>query len=249
MTAIGKLLAMLNLVAGLGVLTWSVGLYVERPGWFAEPEPVVDKGNSPVGFKQLKIEIEALTRSAGTASDAWGAHLKKLEAREKVRADRREGYALRRRWALEGNPNDRLDPTNPKSPGKGFYDPVIDPETRLYDLSLTAGVPKGKPSLGTNGEPLLGRNGLLDSISGDVAEIQNLNAQILAGRKEFDKVSADVIAIEDRAVKMNLIRDNVQAELFFLSTFEVNVFETRETVLRRERQLRSSLKVLGVNEP
>ena len=34
MTAIGKLLALLNLVAGLGVLTWSVSVYVQRPGWF-----------------------------------------------------------------------------------------------------------------------------------------------------------------------------------------------------------------------
>jgi len=41
----------------------------------------------------------------------------------------------------------------------------------------------------------------------------------------------------------------VQAELFFLSTFEVNVFETRETVFRRERQLRDRLRTLGINDP
>ena len=48
---------------------------------------------------------------------------------------------------------------------------------------------------------------------------------------------------------MGIIRDNTQAELFFLSTFEVNVFETRETVFRRERQLRDRLKILGIVNP
>jgi hypothetical protein len=249
MTAIGKLLALLNLVAGLGILTWSVGVYVERPGWFADPDAAVDKGSSPVTFKQLKIETDALTRGAGVASEAWGTHLKTLEEREKLRAGRRVAYAERLRWAHKGNPKDAADPTNPKSPGKGFYEPVIDPATDLHDLTLVAGLPKGKAVLGTDGNPLPGLDGLLDSLSGDVTEIQNLNAQIMEARKEFDKISANVVATEIRAIKMNEIRDSVQAELFFLSTFEVNVFETRATVIRRERQLRDRLKILGVTDP
>jgi hypothetical protein len=48
---------------------------------------------------------------------------------------------------------------------------------------------------------------------------------------------------------MGVIRDSAQAEVFFLSTFEVNVFETRETVFRRERQLRARLKGLGILDP
>src|SRR5436305_2045118 len=111
MTAIGKLLALLNLVVGIALLTWATNLYVQRPGWFNEPPTEVDKGNSPVGFKQLKVETEA------------------------------------------------------------------------------------------------------------------------------------------RAIKRAEIRDSVQSELFFLSTFEVNVFETRETVFRRERQLRNRLKGLGLVDP
>ena len=46
-----------------------------------------------------------------------------------------------------------------------------------------------------------------------------------------------------------MIRDSIQSEWFFLSSFEVNVYETRETVLRRERQLRNRLKALGVVDP
>ena len=37
MTAIGKLLAVLTLVVGLAIFTWSLGVYVQRPGWFNDP--------------------------------------------------------------------------------------------------------------------------------------------------------------------------------------------------------------------
>jgi len=250
MTAIGKLLAVLTLVVGLGILTWSVGVYVSRPGWFEKaPDGGIDKGNNPVSFDQVKVEAEALTRSAAVAGEAWGKHLKLLEEREKYRVARKAAYAERLRWALKGNPNDKIDKDNPKSPGKGFYEPVVDPASKLYDLTTVAGIPKGKAVLGTDGSPLPGLDGLLDSLVGDVTAMQELNKQIMDGRKEYDKIGVQVAATEVRAVKMGVIRDSVQAELFFLSTFEVNVFETRETVFRRERQLRSSLKVLGITDP
>src|SRR6476469_1620932 len=102
MTAIGKLLALLNLVAGLGILTWSVTLYVQRPGWFP---PVPDNGEKGK-FAQLEAETATLTRAAGIASDAWGAHLTTLEEREKVRADRRAAFNERRRWMYKGNAKD-----------------------------------------------------------------------------------------------------------------------------------------------
>jgi hypothetical protein len=250
MTAIGKLLALLNLVAGLGILAWSVTIYVERPGWFDKAPDGVDKGNSPVGFEQLKAETDALGRAAGVASAAWGTHLQTLEEREKYRADRRKAFDDRRRWAYKGHPNDKVDPVNPKSPGKGFYEPVIDPASKLYDLSVDAkGIPKGKAVVGTDGVPLPGVEGLAGSISGDTAEIAKLTEETIAQRAELNKLNAQVVAVEVRLLKMGEIRDSVQAELFFLSTFEVNVFETRETVLRREKQLRRSLRTLGITDP
>jgi hypothetical protein len=249
MAEIGKALVLMLLIVSLAVLTWSTSVYVERPGWFDPAPEGIDKGNKPVGFAQLKAETDTLTRTAAAASEAWGSHLKTLEEREKYRAGRNAAYAERIRWAHKGNPNDKIDPANPKSPGKGFYEPVIDPATRLHDLSLVGGIPRGKAVLGTDGNPLPGRDGLLDSLAGDVTEIQNLNVQIMAGRKEYDKLSTDVIATEVRAIKMNEIRDSVQNEQFFLATVEVNVFETRETVFRRERQLRDRLRVLGITDP
>jgi hypothetical protein len=258
MTAIGKFLAILSLVASLGVMTWSMNLYVARPGWFeGPPEGGVDKGNNPVGFKQLDEEVKVLTRSAAVAGEAWGVHVKLIEEREDYRAKRRVAYAERLYWAHKGHPKDKVDKDNPKSPGKGFYEPVVDPVTKLYDLSTVAGLPKGKAVVGTDGVPLPGLDGLLDSLEGDVNRpladpnpgIVALNADIMAQRKEFDRLDALVVQTEEKAVRMAVIRASVQAELFFLATFEVNVFETRETVLRRERQLRARLKSLGVYDP
>jgi hypothetical protein len=133
----------------------------------------------------------------------------------------------------------------------------------LYDLTVVGGLPKAKtkdkdgkdvfldvtPVVGTDGAPLPGLDGLLGSIADDTAASVELNKQILAAEDEFDRLDKLVIETEARAIKMGIIRDSVQAELFFLSTFEVNVFETRETVFRRERQLRGRLKVLGITDP
>ncbi len=250
MTAIGKILALLNLVAGLGILTWSVSVYVERPGWFdPAPDGPADKGNSPVNFAQMKAESDALARSAGVASEAWGVHLKVLEEREKLRAERRAAYAVRLNWAHKGHPKDLVDKDNPKSAGKGFYEPVIDSSTKLHDMTLVAGLPKGKAAVGTDGSPLPGLDRLLDTVSDDVAEIKNLNDQAKMQRDRYDDLGKQVRETERRAIAMGIIRDSVLAEKFFLETFEVNVFETRETVFRRERQLRARLKILGVIDP
>lgn len=258
MTAIGKLIVVSMFVMALAALTWSTNIYVQRPGWHSDPSTEVDRGNKPVNFKQLKSETETLYKSAAVSSEAWGTHLKALEDREKYRASRRAGYAERIQWAYKGNPKDLIDKDNPKLGGKGFYEPVVDSTTRLYDLELIdpvtkrpdpKGVPKGKAVLGTDGNVLPGRNGLLDSISGDAAAAVELELEIKKQEIEFDVIQKQVRETEDRAIRMGIIRDSVQSELFFLSTFEVNVFETRETVFRRERQLRGRLKGLGVTDP
>ena len=247
MTAIGKLLAVLTLTAALGVLAWSVAVFTERPGWFAPAPEGAAKTDNPQNFALLKADIERLNRSAVAASESWGAQLKALEDLEKLRAERRRGYAMRLQWARTGNPKDLIDPADPKS-GKGFYEPVIDPATKLHDLTKL-----GNPVLSTDGTPLRGSANLLATIEKDTAAITDrpdgLNAQIVAQRQLYTKLSADVIAMEARMIKMGVIRDSVQSELFYLSTFEVNVFETRELVVRRERQLRGRLKELGRANP
>jgi hypothetical protein len=247
MTAIGKVLALLNLIVGLGIMAWSTTVYVHRPAWFLKPA-VGERNDRAFMFEQLKADALALTRTAGYASQSWGANLKALEDREKVRADRTAAYAERLRWAHKGNPKDLVEPGNPKSAGKGFYEPVIDPLTNLHDLAPGV-APKGKAVVGVDGKALPGLDGLLGTLTGDSNRIVDLTEQIGEQQKAFDKLSAEVLATESRAIRMGTIRDSVQAELFYLSTFEVDVYETRETVLRRVRQLRARLKELGVENP
>lgn len=250
MTVVGKLLVFSIFIVALCMATWATTLYGERPVWHLEPpaDADVDKGHTPRYFKQMKTEIESLNRSAAVASEAWGTHLKALENREKLRVNRQAAYRERLVWAHKGNPNDLIDPADPKS-GRGFYTPVIDSKTGLYDLTLTKGKPRGQPAQATDGSDLPSVDGLLDSIATDAEAIKNLNADILAQRQKFTELSNAVKATEDQAIKMGIIRSSVQAELFFLQNFEVNVSETRETVFRRDRQLRTRLKSLGVFEP
>ncbi|MBM3982952.1 MAG: hypothetical protein FJ304_22310 [Planctomycetes bacterium] len=248
MTALGKLLVVLNLVIGLGALSWSANLYVHRPSWFNEPPEFVDKGSSPVGFKQLDAEAKSLHKIASVTTEAWGVNLKALEDREKYRADRVAGYAERILWAKKGNPKDLIDKDNPKT-GKGFYEPVIEKTTNLHDLTLVAGLPKGAAVLGTDGRPLPGGDGLLDSIAGDTAASLEIQKEILKQEAEFDRLDKLVIETETKLLKMVVIRDSIQNEWLFLTAFEVNASETRDTVFRRERQLRARLKVLGIIDP
>lgn len=250
MTAFGKLLAFLTLAAGLTLMTWAVAVYAQRPAWFAPaPEAGADKAAAPVSFAALKAEIDGLGRQAAVASGSWGDGLRALQAREKVRDDRRAGYAQRLQWARTGNPKDLVDPANPNS-GKGFYAPVVDPATKLYDLSLdAAGRPKGEALLGGDGQPLPGVDRLSTSVTGDVKAIEGLTADLLAQGQEYERLSARVLDTERRLGEVSVIRNSVRAELFYLNTFEVNVYETRETVVRRERQLRGRLRGLGVTDP
>ena len=75
--------------------------------------------------------------------------------------------------------------------------------------------------------------------------VAELEKQIVAQIKEFDRLGGEILVEEDRLLRMSDIRTNVQAELFYLASFEVNVYETRETVLRRKQQLVRRLTELG----
>ncbi|MCI0705539.1 MAG: hypothetical protein L0241_31145 [Planctomycetia bacterium] len=289
MTAIGKILALLNLVVGLGLLTWATSVYVQRPAWYQQIPEGEEKGNA-VTFAQLKLEIETLTRAANNANEAWGLHLELLKDREASRDQRRKAYAQRLQWARTGNPNDLIDEADPKS-GQGFYEPVLiddelvrlreeekkaiddgdtakatefrkeitklEPFAGLHDLRLeskdvkgvTRIVPKGRPVLAIDGKPLRGADNLLATLDKDVEEINKLNAEILKQRKRYEELSGQLALLEDQLIKMGVIRESVQSELFFLDSFEVNVLETRDTVARREKQLRARLKELGVVDP
>jgi hypothetical protein len=234
MTLIGKMLAFLNLIVGLAILAWSVSIYTQRPGWFDPVPDGVSPGNHPVTFAQLKADIDALGRTAAAASGNWGAQLKALQQVEAERADRQRGYAERLGWARTGNPNSKDKDGN--KDGAAFFAPVFDSSTGLLDLNNL-----GPAILGPDNLPLQGVDTLGKTIAKDTALIVKYAKEIDDQRKVFDKLSIVVLATEERLRRMAEIRDAVQAEKFYLDTFEVNVYEERETVLRRKRQLMQRL--------
>jgi hypothetical protein len=234
MTSLGKILTFVNLVIAVAMASWSVSTYTTRPGWFdPKPEGPYPSGKEVENFAQLKEEIDSLGRTAIAAGSEWGAQRARLEGLETLRATRLKGYAERLEWAREGR-----DPKDPKSPA--FFEPIYEERSGLLDLTSV-----GDPILGDDKQPLRGVNKLGSTTSADVAAIEQSSKEITKQRDQFKTIGAQILDTETRLLKMGVIRDAVQAELFHLASFEVNVYETRETVLRRKRQLVGRLAELG----
>lgn len=233
MTTIGKILAFVNLLIGLAMLSWAVTIYTQRPSIMDAKTTDIDRGQHPVIIAQLKEDIEKYSAAATAASANWGVQKKLLDDREAQRAERQKGYGARLQLARDGNP---------KAPDQpAFFEPVF-----LSD---------GFVDLNTNGAPILAEgevprplravNRLGGQYAADVAEVIKQAKLIDGYRDQFKTLSGQVLETETRALKMGVIRDSVQAELFYLATVEVNVYETRETVQRRKAQLNRRLEYLG----
>lgn len=234
MTLLGKILAFVNLLIAMAMVSLSVTLYATRPGWLAaKPDVAYPPGQEAQNIAVLKDEIDTLGRAAVAASTDWGAQRTRLVGLEKLRADRKKGYEQRLAWALDGR-----NPKDPNSPG--FFEPVFEASTGLLDLNTV-----GQPIIGPDNQPLRGVNKLGTNRAADVREVNRLAKENSQLREEFQAIGTRILGTETRLLKMGVIRDAVQAELFHLASFEVNVYETRETVLRRKQQLMNRLAALG----
>ena len=240
MTTFGKILAFLNLIAGLGFVSYGATIYFQRPGWFNPAPQLVDKGQSPQTFAQLKQEIDDYGRSATVASVAWGKGLNRLKALEQRRADRVAEWKKRSAWIRTGNPN----PPDAKDQAPGFFKPVYEMDAGGKATALLDHTKLGE-SIKLGGVALRGADTLKADYDRDVAAVDELEKLIEADLKEYERLGVDIRTEDLRKLKMGDIRAAVQSELFYLSTFEVNVYETRETVMRRKKQLTQSLMELG----
>ena len=240
MTAFGKILAFLNLVVGLGFVTYGVTVYSQRPGWFDPVPDVVDKGQSPRNFAQLKQEHDNLGRAASVASGIWGKEHKRLLAVEKRRADRLAAWKTRAQWIRSGNPA----PPDAKDGEPGFFERVYEKDASGKDTAYLDHTKLG-PAVKQGGVALRGADKLKDQYENDVLAVVELEKDIEKRLKEYDALGVAIKGEEERLLKMMEIRAAVTAELSYLSSFEVNVYETRETVFRRKAQLARRLTELG----
>jgi hypothetical protein len=104
----------------------------------------------------------------------------------------------------------------------------------------------GPPPAGEKeGQPLRGADKLLDAFNRDTLEQDSLAAQSKALRLKERELAAEVQRAEGRYMKQTEIRENLNAEFSFLAGFEVTVYEDRETVMKRKRQLQRALEKFG----
>jgi hypothetical protein len=237
MTFIGKLLAIVNALLGIGLATWAVSIFANRLPWYdpAPPPETIHPGHKPANFAFLREELERHTRAAQTASLLWTQQRLRFEQLEQLRYTRLLGYEQWVGFAKKGNPRDG---------GTGFYEPVYDTATGLLDLTPPTPTRRRQPILGPDNLPLRGVDLLGEQFSRDVAELARLAQQIDERRKRLQELSVEILQTEDRLRRMTEIRDSVQAELFYLTDAQWDVYELLETVLRRQRQLSQRLAEL-----
>jgi hypothetical protein len=237
MTVFGKLLAFLNLVVGLGLAMWSVNLYTNRPSWYDAPSDVVDKGNSPITFKQMTDEIASLGKTAASVSGKWGAELAVVEQREALRKDRQGKHAARLVLARTSNNANKQ---------YAFTELVVDPVTGLTDLSQFGAPIVGPPAPGeATGQPLRGSDTLLARMVTDNAAIIQVAEQSQKLRKQERALAEEIKVVDTKYLKQTDIREHLTNEYLFLAAFEVNVYEDRETVFKRKAQLQRRLSIFG----
>lgn len=241
-TVIGKVLTYLNLLGGLAILTWSVSSYKQRPGWFDPVPERIEKGHDPQNFAMLKQEAEALAKTADAASGVWGENLKALKKVEARRNERQKELDRRLKWMRTGNPDQG---------GAAFFKGVYEKDAtgkNSANLDLSPKAALGAPIHGPDDKPLRGVDTLLANFSADVKEVNRLALKVAEHRAEYASLTGKILDEGKRLDAMLGVRDAVQAELFYLETFELNVYETRTTVVNRRRQLSQRLAELGVGK-
>jgi len=237
LTVIGKLLTYLNLLAGLAILTWAVSSYKMRPGWFDAAPERIEKGHDPQNFAMLKQEAEALAKTADAASGVWGENLKALKKVEARRGERLKALDERLKWMRTGNP---------AKGGAAFFKAVYEKDAAGKDSTNLNVTEVGAPIHGPDDRPLRGVDTLLANFSADVKTVNELALRNAAHREKYAVLTKQIEEEGRRLDAMLGVRDAVQSELFYLETFELNVYETRTTVVNRRRQLAQRLAELGV---
>lgn len=264
MTSFGKLLAVLNLIAGIGMVVTATVLYSQRPPWFDEAAGTSGPWDGPASFAQINARMNGdkdtlgEIEKANSTSRTWGARLTELKSRETFRATRQAEFDRRLKWAHLGNPNkggaaffrQRYYSERPADPKAGLIisaklvPPGFKPD-QLIDIERM-GDDNGNPEIGPdNNQPLQGADTKLAQFNKDADAVVEVSKEIAQSRQRQVELAQEVKVTEARFVKQGEIRDTIVNELYFLDGFEVNTLEQRDTVLRRREQLRQQLMRLG----
>jgi hypothetical protein len=248
MTTFGKILAFVNLVVGIALLTWGVSVYANRADW-VDRKTGTDSVEGEIG--KLKKEIDRLTRSVADADAAYGQRLKTLAQTEawqhysKVKLDGRIAQARQGVFKVQ-----KRAPNNP-----AFVD--VNDDT-------------GGPVPGPDGKPLRGVDALVKDFTNQVrqAQLHRLgdrpvqpnewaNPQALLAPDRFPTLgitdlrtlhgllSDQVAAVDVAADKQREVLAGLRTEAEYLIDQRVEWSTRLQTLESRQRQLEGRLGKLG----
>jgi hypothetical protein len=248
MTTFGKLLAFLNLVVGVSLLTWGVSVYANRADWVDRKS---DTESVEGQITTLKKEIDRLQKSAVDANAAYGQRSVALASAETQRTYRKRKLDARIAEARQGT--FKVQKTFPNNPA-------------FVNVDDNAGA----PILGPDNKPLRGVDALVRDFNeqvrqaqlhrrGDQPVQQNdwANWQALLGQDRFPTLGIDdlrtlhgllsdqVAAVDVAANKQRDILVNLRNEADHLTDLRVDWTTRLQTLERRQQQLEGRLRDLG----
>jgi len=222
---LGKLLVFLNLIVGLAMLSWAVGLYTQKLNWLDHTSAEGEKVEGEI--TQLKAEIDQLTLEARIASQGWGLAYEALGDAEKSRDDRQKAFDQRLVWARTGN---RM------AMGGGFFRDEFLPGSGLIDTDKL-----GAPIKGPDGNPLRGAETLTQTIEANNQATKTALDAINKLRLEQQQLQKDEKLLQAKVDRQAVFYDNLANEIRYLEAFEINWYEQLGTVQRRKAQLTKRL--------
>lgn len=233
MTTLGKVLAVLNFLAGIAVVTSATLLYTQRPAWLDKTAGAVDPWDAPASYAQLNARINGggdqpgEVARANAASRAWGRSYARLKAQEGFRAQRKAELEQRLAWARDGGPNGAFFDLRYAKGGTVPAD-----RADLLDLASAAA-----PVVGPGGRPLAGANTLLKSVLDTADRIVKTAEEAVAVLAESAALSREIDELGARIAAQEKIRAEVAGQVLYLGDYQVNSEEQRDALYERRDQL------------
>ena len=256
MTTLGKVLAFLNLIGAVGILTWAVSAYANRVDYLDHKSGTeTSKGQ----ISQMRAEIDSIQKAISESQTAYGNRTSTLARTEEIRDYRQSRFQQRLAQArkgvfrvqvpVAGRPGEAvftdvdkegpivLGPDNQPLRGIENTQADLNIEVRAANLLLRGEQPLHEPEWQKVPEVVL-----------DPQRFATLVADLGIGDlRRMHGVLSDLIARTDEATqRQNVIAANLREEARFLADYRVNWTAELRTLERRQRQLEGRLSGLGV---
>ena len=252
MTTLGKVLAFLNIVGAVGILTWAVSAHANRVDYLDRKSGTETiKGQ----ISQMRAEIDATTKAISESQSAYGGHMAMVTLNEARRDYRKSKFQERLAQARKGVFRVQLPAVEPVFTDLDKEGPIV----LGPDNQPLRGIENTQADLNVevrSADVLIrGPQPLTEADWQKVPEIIKNAPQfatLLENRgigdfRRLHGILSDEIARTDEATqRQQVIATNLRDEARFLSDYRVNWSAELLTLERRQKQLQGRLTELGV---